>query len=216
MHRNGQQHQSQAVLAMKMPLCHGLQARQRRLAARHARGFTLIELMVTMVLVAVLLRIGIPSFVSFQRNSELTSAANGLLSSVNSARTEAMKRNMNAGVVPASGSSWAGGWTAFVDVDGDGSFDATKDLVLSTQPALASYFSVTGTGTATGSTPTIFFNSSGYVKDFGNVTMEIARNDLSDAALLEQTRRVIIFKTGRVRVCKPTSATDAACASGGS
>nr|WP_264080753.1 GspH/FimT family pseudopilin [Paracidovorax avenae] len=103
-----------------------------------------------------------------------------------------------------------------MDVDGDGSFDATKDLVLSTQPALASYFSVTGTGTATGSTPTIFFNSSGYVKDFGNVTMEIARNDLSDAALLEQTRRVIIFKTGRVRVCKPTSATDAACASGGS
>nr|WP_264080799.1 GspH/FimT family pseudopilin [Paracidovorax avenae] len=92
-----------------MPLCHGLQARQRRLVARHARGFTLIELMVTMVLVAVLLRIGIPSFVSFQRNSELTSAANGLLSSVNSARTEAMKRNMNAGVVPASGSSWAGG-----------------------------------------------------------------------------------------------------------
>ncbi|ABM34100.1 GspH/FimT family pseudopilin [Paracidovorax citrulli] len=194
----------------------GSQASQGPRIARRHRGFTLIELMVTMALVAVLLRIGIPSFVSFQRNSELTSAANGLLASVNSARTEAMKRNMNAGLVPTTGSSWGGGWTAFVDIDGNGSFDAAKDLVVSTQPALASYFSVTGTGTATGDTPSITFNSSGYVKDFGNVTLEIARNDLSDAALLEQTRRVVIFKTGRVRVCKPTSATDAACSSGGS
>lgn len=108
MHGHGQQHQSQAVLAMKMHMCRGLQVHQRRQSAGRTRGFTLIELMVTMALVAVLLRIGIPSFVSFQRNSELTSAANGLLSSINSARTEAMKRNMNAGVVPASGNSWAG------------------------------------------------------------------------------------------------------------
>ncbi len=118
----------------------GSQASQGPRIARRHRGFTLIELMVTMALVAVLLRIGIPSFVSFQRNSELTSAANGLLASVNSARTEAMKRNMNAGLVPTTGSSWGGGWTAFVDIDGNGSFDAAKDLVVSTQPALASYF----------------------------------------------------------------------------
>ncbi|MFD1836964.1 GspH/FimT family pseudopilin [Paracidovorax cattleyae] len=194
---------------------HGPQALRSSVAARRPRGFTLIELMVVMVLVAVLLRIGIPSFVSFQRNSELTSAANGLLSSINSARTEAMKRNMNATVYPTDGRSWAAGWTVYVDVDGTGSFNAANDLVVSAQPALASYFSVSGTGTAAGTTPFVTFNSSGYVKDFGNVTLEIARNDLSDAALLQQTRRVIISKTGRVRVCKPASATDATCSSGG-
>lgn len=69
-------------------------ARERRcrpLASAALRGFTLIELMVTLAVVVVLLRVCVPGFVSMQRNSELTSAANGLLASINAARTEAMK-----------------------------------------------------------------------------------------------------------------------------
>lgn len=180
-----------------------------------SRGFTLIELLVTMVLIGILLRIGVPSFISFQRNSELTSAANSLLASINAARTESMKRNMNAAVVPSGSNGWAGGWTVFVDVDGTGSFDASKDLVVSTQPALASYFSVSATGTAGEASPYIMFNASGYPvttsASQAQMTLSIARSDLSDASQIDQTRRVKIVKTGRVRICKPASASDAAC-----
>lgn len=213
MYRHCQQHESQAMLAMT------LNSSKRPCGVLMSRmsGFTLIELMVTLALVAILLRIGVPSFVSFQRNSELTSAANGLLASINTARTEAMKRNLRAAVVPTDGSSWAGGWTVYVDVDGTDGFNASNDLVIATQSALASYFSVSGNNTASGSSPYIMFNGSGYPVTNSaaptSLSVAISRNDLADDALREQTRRVILSKTGRVRVCKPASASDNACSS---
>ena len=57
-------------------------------------GFTLIELMFTIVVLAVLLGIGVPNFRDFVRNSRLTSAANDLLTDVNLARSEAVKRRV--------------------------------------------------------------------------------------------------------------------------
>lgn len=217
MHRHRQQHEFQALLAMRT------NARARRcrpLAPPAPRGLTLIELMVTLAVVVVLLRVGIPGFVSIQRNSELTSAANGLLASINAARTEAMKRNLRAAVVPADGSSWAGGWIVYVDVDGSDGFSAAKDLVVSTQPALASYFSMSGNSTASGRSPYISFNGSGYpvTNDSAPTSLSVAitRNDLDGDASREQTRRVIVSKTGRVRVCKPASSSGGSCASTGS
>ena len=84
----------------------------------HARaaGFTLIELMVTIAIAAILLMIGVPSFVAFQRNSELTSATNSLVAAISAAKGEAMKRGQSAVVVPTPPSnSWKDGWTVFVD-----------------------------------------------------------------------------------------------------
>ncbi|MDT0140057.1 GspH/FimT family protein [Acidovorax sp. PRC11] len=191
--------------------------RCRPLASAVLRGFTLVELMVTLAVVVVLLRICVPGFRSIQRNSELTSAANGLLASINAARTEAMKRNLRAAVVPADGSSWAGGWVVYVDIDGSDGFNAAKDLVVSTQPALASYFSMSGNNTAAGRSPYILFNGSGYpvTKDSAptSLSVAIARNDLADDPSREQTRRVVLSKTGRVRVCKPASSSDSGCSS---
>ncbi len=195
-------------------------ARERRcrpLASAALRGFTLIELMVTLAVVVVLLRVCVPGFVSMQRNSELTSAANGLLASINAARTEAMKRNLRAAVVPADGRSWAGGWVVYVDIDGSDGFQAAKDLVVSTQPALASYFSMSGNNTASGRSPYILFNGSGYpvTKDSAptSLSVSITRNDLAGDPSREQTRRVVLSKTGRVRVCKPASSSDSDCSS---
>jgi type IV fimbrial biogenesis protein FimT len=55
-------------------------------------GFTMIELMFTLVVAATLLAIGIPNFRDFIRNSRLAGAANDLLADVALARTEAIKR----------------------------------------------------------------------------------------------------------------------------
>ena len=52
-------------------------------------GFTLIELMVTLAIAAVLMMVAAPSFVGFQRNSEMTSVTNSLLAAANAARAEA-------------------------------------------------------------------------------------------------------------------------------
>ena len=175
-------------------------------------GFTLIELMVTVAIAAVLLVVAVPSFVSFQRNSELTSATNSFVAAINAARGEAMKRGMNAMLVPSTGTDWSSGWTVFVDQDRSGTLN-TGDLTVIQQPALASYFSATGQGTANETPAYIMFDASGYAKTktagFGALTMTIARSDLSGAAQSEQTRRIVIAKSGRARACKP--ATDTTC-----
>ena len=97
--------------------------------ARHT-GFTLIELMITIVLVALILGLGVPSFVEFSRNNRMTGAANDLLADLNLARTESVKRHVPVTVcaspdrmaatpdwVVKNATSFAG-WIVFVD-DGD-------------------------------------------------------------------------------------------------
>ena len=179
-----------------------------------ADGFTLIELMVTIAIAAILLMVAAPSFVMMQRNSELTAAANALVAGINAARGEAMKRGLNAVVVPTDEASWRNGWTVFVDTGTarNGTLDAS-DIVVQQQPALAGYFAVSASGTAAEAVPYMMFDASGYSKTkaggFGPLTLSIARSDLSGASVGEETRRVIVARTGRARVCKPS--TDTTC-----
>ncbi|MEP6876448.1 MAG: GspH/FimT family pseudopilin [Burkholderiales bacterium] len=64
---------------------------------RAARGFTLIELAVTMTLVGVLLAVALPSFMAWIRNAQVRAVADSLQSGVRRAQTEAVR--LNQGVV---------------------------------------------------------------------------------------------------------------------
>ena len=64
-------------------------------ARRRARGFTLVELMITMVIALVLLMIAVPSFKNITLSNKLTTTANDIVNAINVARMEAVKRNSN-------------------------------------------------------------------------------------------------------------------------
>lgn len=64
--------------------------------ASFARGFTLVELMITLAVAAVLLVIAVPSFRSIMLSSRLDTTANDLIASLNTARMEAIKANASA------------------------------------------------------------------------------------------------------------------------
>ncbi|WP_298431538.1 GspH/FimT family pseudopilin [Ottowia sp.] len=170
-------------------------------------GFTLIELLVTISIAAILMLVAVPSFRDFQRNAELTSTINSLMAAVNAARGEAMKRGAFAYVVPTDGSSWSSGLTVFVDKNLDQSFTSGTDDIVLTVPASSSYITLTGTGTAAGSSPYISYDGSGYAKtktgSFGALTLTIARNDVGSTQLDAQTRRLVVAATGRTRTCRP-------------
>ncbi len=65
---------------------------------RHQNGFTLWELLITLLVAGILIGIGVPNVMEFQRNSAMTTAANQLLTGLIIARTEAVKRQSPVGV----------------------------------------------------------------------------------------------------------------------
>ena len=188
---------------------------------RRQRGFTLIELMVTLAIASVLMMVAAPSFVGFQRNSEMTSVTNSLLAATSAARAEAMKTGMNALVVAnGDGSSWSAGWTVFVDRDRDNAYSATADTTVMVQAATPSYITITGNNNAALTPAYIMFSSSGYAKSYGtspgvpNLALSIVRNDVPSAQAAAETRRLVVGRSGRVRSCRPS--TDSSCTSSAS
>lgn len=74
------------------------------------RGFTLIELMVVVTLAALLLGIGVPSFKGFIASQRVKTAASEFSMAAVHARSEAIKRNGEVGVMAAPG-GWKDGWS---------------------------------------------------------------------------------------------------------
>jgi type IV fimbrial biogenesis protein FimT len=71
-----------------------LNARSRASRARHVRGMTMIELAVTMTILAMLL-VGVgPSLGAWMRNTQVRNTASSMLAGLNRARNEAVRRNV--------------------------------------------------------------------------------------------------------------------------
>ena len=73
--------------------------------SRHVGGFTLIELMITVVIAIVLIMIAVPSFKTLTLSNKLTTTANDLVLAINSARMEAVKRNASTQLCSNAASS---------------------------------------------------------------------------------------------------------------
>ena len=95
---------------------------------RHQNGFTLYELLITMLIVGVVLSLGIPNLSEFTANSRLSSTANDLHASFLLARSEAARSKTNITICASAnaltagancGGTWEQGYIIFVDDDGD-------------------------------------------------------------------------------------------------
>lgn len=112
-------------------------------------GFTLVELMITLSLVAIMAAMAVPSFTGFIANNRLAAQANELVASLNLARSESIKRNTRVTVCPTStgtgcGGTWGQGWLVFVDAGNPGVVDV-GDAILRVGDAVSADMGLTTT-----------------------------------------------------------------------
>lgn len=156
------------------------------------RGFTLIELMVTVAVLAILVTVAIPNFQTFLMNSRMASQANDVITALNLARSEAVKRAANVTVCASSnGTSCTGGWAQgwiVRDVGG---------TPIRVQPALSGASTLSG-GTNVAST--ITFTASGRTTIPTTATAADTTLTLCPPSpALVQGRAIQIEPTGRSR-----------------
>ncbi len=97
-------------------------------------GFTLMELMVTLAVLAILLAVGLPSFQGSLRSNRLATTTNELIASMALARSEAIRNGRGSGVCASAdgascGDDWAAGWLVWQDANGNGSLDAGETVL---------------------------------------------------------------------------------------
>lgn len=102
--------------------------------ASRARGFTLVELMVTVAVLVVLLGIAAPNLQGVMNRNRVTGVANELLAAINTARMESIRQNRRAKLCPTmDGASCAGSdWSRliiFMDANGNDAVDANEEVV---------------------------------------------------------------------------------------
>lgn len=102
------------------------------------RGFTLVELMVTLALAAMLLTLAIPSVTNQLRGWQRDSATKAFTAHVQLARSEAIKTSRRVvmcsssnGAACANSNNWRSGWLVFVDSNGNGNIDAGETVLVS-------------------------------------------------------------------------------------
>ncbi len=99
------------------------------------QAFTLLELMVTLSIVAIVMAIAVPNMSQFVKNDRLTSYSNTLLSDLMLARSKAVQRNQPVIVCASSdqttctGGDFKDGWIVGVDTNRDGAIGNADELI---------------------------------------------------------------------------------------
>lgn len=161
-----------------------------RLAARGLGGFTLVEMMVVLAIVAVSATLAAPAFSQMIANYRVRGAADGILGALSFARTEALRRNTPVAFALAPGGS---GWAV--------SQLSTGTTLQSRSPNDVPGLSVTSSTAAT----SVTFLANGLIQSGSQL------NRLTVASSVgANTRRIDVFGGGLIRMCDPaiTAAAD--------
>ena len=183
----------------------------RPLVGFGASGFTLIELIITLSIAAIVLMSTVPGFQSLVQNSQSTSQINDVAADFAFARTEAVKRAAIVRVCKSTdpygtpptcdantASLWTPGRVVWIDLDTDGTVDANE--VLRVTGPLGTGSRLVGDGSSTGTAKDIAFTATG-----GTSLVPVSGNEnqliLCDSRGAAYGRAIAIRKTtGRVRL----------------
>ncbi len=165
-----------------------------RLAAAQ-RGLTLIELLATVAVLAILTGVGVPSFQNVMANQKQTAAVNSYVASFQQARMRAVAHSSQVilcpsanGITCTGGLSWEHGWLIYDDNNRNRRHDA-GETVVAVFTALPAGISATS---SIGRPQLVYRND-------GSVSGSNLRVTLCDQRGTEHARSVIVNNHGRPR-----------------
>lgn len=163
------------------------------------KAFTLIELMVTVAVAAILMAIALPSFVDLIRGVRASADVSALTTALSVARAEAVRHNSVACVTSGG---WGAGWSVKVDANGDSDCDDAGDVEARVFGALTggSSLVVTSGGSAVSS---VSFDGAG--ARLGGGDFVLAYRSTDGVCTVRRDRDLTVGATGRTKIeeCTP-------------
>lgn len=160
-------------------------------------GFTMVELMIGIVILAILAAVAVPSFQTWLLNSQVRNAAESISNGLQRARAEAVGRNTDVEFVLSADSSWVVRVAGGADIETRSSSEGSKSVTVSAVDA--------------GSTPatTVTYNGFGGIKATNaDASTPFTQVDVDSAILSaaeSQELRITIGLGGNVRMCDPNA-----------
>jgi type IV fimbrial biogenesis protein FimT len=155
-----------------------------RKTVRRTRGFTMVEVVMTIAIAAILMSIAIPSFRYVTNSNRIASELNGLLGDLQLARSQAIKEGRNVTVCQSTdgasctnATSWEQGWIVFSDPTNVGVWDAGEIYLRKQKP-----FSGSDTFRSSNAVAVISFNREGYAVGMANGTLLTLHDSTNNAA----------------------------------
>lgn len=177
---------------------------------KHDQGFTLVELMMTVAVLAIMLSVGVPAMGEFVKNSRLVTQTNDFIASFHLARTEAIKRGARVTLCKSLAGAtcdatadgrWGIGWITFVDsaIGGTvGSVDVGEDLI-DTRAATPLNVAIAPQAGDVSVQNYVSYTAQGIVRDAAGAAQNGTFRICDDRGL-SKGRGVVLSPTGRVQL----------------
>lgn len=180
---------------------------RRHGSLRKRRGFSIIELVTVVAIVAIMLSFAVPSFQEFVVNYRTSVQTNDLLADLALARGEAVKYSRPT-QVRSTGGIWSDGWIVGTDLNSDGNIDG--DEIVKRHGEAEPDFTIAAGEDGGAAAPIVTFGPTGsVVTPAGNNPIEFAicRPDL-DAA---RSRGIALARSGRAESRKVSANNTVSC-----